>query len=114
MHIQEQRSSNRFPVESTGCAIINGSNVDLKTHDVSQGGALVEFLSLTSLKKGMKLRICLTIGFTGRAIVCRVNTRNNRTLYSLVFDRFDFYSDLALSAYFVKHEHHLSEAVTIH
>jgi hypothetical protein len=114
MLIQEQRSSNRFPVDSTGCAIINGNNVDLKTHDVSQGGALVEFLSITSLKKGMKLRVRLNIGFTGRAIVCRVNTRNNCILYSLKFDRFDFYSDLALSAYFVKREHHLSGVVTIH
>lgn len=114
MHIQERRSTNRFSLESQGCAIIKGRNVDLKTHDVSQGGALVEFVTPSSLKKGTRLRIHLSVGFVGRAIVCRVNTRDNRTLYSLKFDRFDFYSDLVLNAYFVKHEHHLSEAVTIH
>ena len=114
MHIQERRDAPRFPLDSTGCAIINGSNVDLTTHDVSQGGALVEFLAAPSLKKGMKLRVHLNIGFIGRAIVCRVNTRNNRTLYSLKFDRFDFYSDLALSAYFVKYEHQRSGVPTIH
>lgn len=114
MHIQERRSSNRFPVNSTGCAIINGSNVDLLTHDISLGGALVEFLVSPSLKKGTRLRVHLNVGFVGRAIVSRVNTRDNRILYSLKFDRFDFYSDLVLSAYFVKHEHHLSETATIH
>lgn len=114
MHMQERRNANRFPLNATGCAIINGSNVDLLTHDVSQGGALVEFAGIHFLKNGTKLRVQLNIGFTGRAIVCRVNTSNNRTLYSLKFDRFDFYSDLVLSAYFVKYEHHRSGAVTIH
>jgi len=115
MGIQEKRSSNRFSVDSTGYAIVSGNKIDLKMHDVSEGGALVEFLANTSLiRQGMKLRVRLNIGFTGRAIVCRVNTRNGCTLYSLEFDRFDFYSDLALSAYFVKHEHHLSGAATIH
>ncbi len=114
MHIQERRAAPRFPLDSTGCAIINGSNVDLKTHDVSQGGALVEFVALTSLKKGTKLRVRLNIGFIGRAIICRVNTSNNCTLYSLKFDRFDFYSDLVLSAYFVKYDRHLSGTCTIH
>jgi hypothetical protein len=114
MQIQERRSANRFSLDSQGCAIIGGSNVDLKTHDVSQGGALVEFVSPSALKKGTRLRLHLNVGFVGKAIVCRVNTRDNRTLYSLKFERFDFYSDLVLSAYFVKHVHYLSEAVTIH
>jgi hypothetical protein len=114
MHIQERRSADRFSMDSTGCAIIDGSNVDLKTHDVSLGGALVEFIAPLSLKKGARLRIHLTIGFIGRATICRINSRNSRTLYSLKFDRFDFYSDLVLSAYFVKHENHLSKAATIH
>jgi len=114
MHIQERRIANRFPLASSGCAIINGNNVDLKTHDVSQGGALVEFVAPPPLKNGTRLRIRLDIGLIGKATVCRVNTRDNRTLYSLKFNRFDFYSDLVLSAYFVKHEHHLSGAITIH
>lgn len=114
MHMQERRNNKRFLLDSSGCAIINGSNVDLKTCDVSQGGALVEFAAPPALKKGMRLRVRLNIGFIGRAIVCRINTRDNRTLYSLKFDRFDFYSDLVLSAYFVKYEHHLAEARTIH
>ncbi len=114
MHMQERRSADRFPLNSTGCAIINGSNIDLQTHDISQGGALVEFAAAPSLKKGARLRVRLNVGFIGRAVICRVATRNNRTLYSLRFDRFDFHSDLALSAYFVKHELHLSGAHTLH
>jgi hypothetical protein len=86
----------------------------MKTHDVSQGGALVEFVTPTTLEKGARLCIHLNVGFVGRAIVCRVNARDSCTLYSLKFDRFDFYSDLVLSAYFVKYEHGLSGAVTIH
>lgn len=69
----------------------------------------MEFVASPSfpLMKGTNLRVRLDIGFVGKAILCRINTRNNCTLYSLKFDRFDFHSDLALSAYFVKHEHHL-------
>lgn len=101
-------------MDLTGCAIINGCNIDLKTHDISQGGALVEFATPPSLKTGMPLRLQLNIGFVGKAVVCRVTTRDKRTLYSLKFERFDFYSDLLLSAYFVKHEHASSGTVTIH
>ena len=114
MQIQERRNANRFSVESAGCAIINGNNIDLKTFDVSQGGTLVEFVTPTPLKKGTRLRVHLNVGFVGRAVVCRINTHNNRTSYGLKFDRFDFYSDLVLSAYFVKYEQQLSGTGTIH
>jgi hypothetical protein len=101
-------------VESAGCAIINGDNVDLRTLDISQGGALVEMVTPASLKEGSRLRVHLNVGFVGRAIVCRINHHHNRILYGLKFDRFDFYSDLVLSAYFVKNQQQLTGAGTIH
>jgi hypothetical protein len=45
----------------------------------------------------------------GRAIIGRINTRDNCTLYSLKFDRFDFNSDLMLIAYLIKYEQHRPE-----
>lgn len=115
MHRQERRSAERYLLDTRGCAIIDGSNVDLRTYDVSQGGAQVEFLTPHSLKVGTKLRVRLNIGFIGRAIVCRVDKRNSRTTYGLRFDRFDFHSDLALGAYFVKYGRQLAgAAATIH
>ena len=113
MHIQERRNAKRLPLELQGRAIIDGSSVDLKTHDVSQGGALVKFVTHTCLKNGTKLLIRLDIGFMGRAIICRIITRDNRTLYSLKFDRFDSYSDLLLIAYLIKYEQHLPGAAII-
>jgi len=105
MHTHERRSSTRFPFDLTGYAIINGNNARLNTRDISLGGALVEFIYLLNfLKVGTKMQVRLNIGVTGRAIVCRVNIRDNCTLYSLKYDRFDSYSDLILSAYFVKYE----------
>jgi hypothetical protein len=105
MFIQERRNAKRFPLELQGHAIINGSNVDLKTHDVSQGGVLVKFVTHTLLKNGTKILIRLNIGFMGRGIIC--HTRDNCDLYSLKFDRFDSYSDLILIAYLIKYERHL-------
>jgi hypothetical protein len=104
--IQERRSTERFPLRSKGCTIFNGDNLDLRTHDVSLGGTLVEFVSPCSITEGAKLRLYLDIGFVGRAVVCRVITYDNGTLFGLKFDRFDFYSDLVLSAYFVKYKNH--------
>jgi hypothetical protein len=112
MHVQERRSAKRFPLELQGYAIINGSSVDLKTHDVSPEGALVKLGTHFLLKNGTKLLVRLKIGFMGRAIIFRVNTCDNRTLYSLKFDRFDSYSDLILIAYLIKYEHHLPAGPT--
>jgi len=111
MHIQERRNAHRYPLDIKGCVIINGRNVDLEVHDVSLGGASVKFAAPISLKKGTRLRILLNIGFVGRASICWINASNNCTLYGLKFDRFDFYSDLVLGAYLVKH--HLSEAAPL-
>jgi hypothetical protein len=113
MDIQERRSAKRFPLELKGSVFINGINIDLKTHDVSLGGTLVEFVTPSSLKGATKVRVRLNIGFSGRAIVCRVNTHDNCTLHGLKFDRFDFYSDLVLNAYLVQHQQHLPVASTI-
>ena len=111
MHIQERRNTKRFLLELQGYAIINGSNIDLKTHDVSQGGALVKLVTHTLLKNGTKILVRFNIGFMGRAIVCRLNTRD--ALYSLKFDRFDSYSDLILIAYLIKYENHLPGSAAI-
>ncbi len=113
MHIQERRIAERFQLELLGCAIINGNNVGLKTQDVSLGGALAEFFAPPSLKEGTKLCIRLNIRFMGSAVVCRVNARDYNSLCGLKFERFDYYSDLLLSAYFIKNKHHLSERATI-
>lgn len=113
MHIQERRSAKRFPLQLQGCAIINGSNVDLETLNVSQGGALVQLFTHTHLKNGTKLRVRLNIGFMGRGIVCRFNTRDNSDLYSLKFDRFDAHSDLVLIAYLIKYERRHSGGASI-
>ena len=94
--------------------VINGSNIGLKIHDASQTGALVKFVTSQPLALGDKLRIRLYIGFSGRAVVCRNYTNNNGTFYGITFDRFDYYSDLVLNAYLVKHEQHLSGMRTLH
>lgn len=107
MHSEERRTSRRFGLDLTGCAIINGKNVALKTHDLSLQGALVEFAPTTSLEIGTALRILLNIGFIARASVCRIDTLNDGILYGLRFTRFDCHSDLLLSAYFVQLESQL-------
>jgi len=106
MHTQERRIAKRFLLELSGYAIINGSNVDLKTRDISQGGALVEFVTHVSFRKGMKVLVRLGIGFMGRAVICRRDASNNSVLYSIQFDRFDAHSDLMLIAYLIKYERH--------
>ncbi len=113
MHNEERRSSRRFAMDVTGCAIINGRNVALKTRDLSLGGALVEFASAASLKTGTGLRILLNIGFMARASICRVSTLDDGVLYGLRFSRFDCHSDLLLNAYFVQLESQPPAAPTV-
>lgn len=110
MHIQERRIAKRFPLELRGYAIINGSNVDMRTRNVSQGGGLVKFASHITFKQGMKLLVRFDIGFMARAIICRCD---NDALYSIMFDRFDACSDLVLIAYLIRYERHLPTGVTI-
>ena len=86
MHIQERRSTSRLPLSSKGYAILNGIDLDLKTHDVSTKGALVEFFAPYSIRKGVKLRVHLNPGFIGMAVVCRVIPGNGRILLALEFD----------------------------
>lgn len=114
MHTQERRRAKRFPLDLKGCVVINGSNFGLKVHDGSLTGVLVEFVANQPIVLGAKLRVRLYIGFSGRAIVCRNYTHNNCTFYGITFDRFDYYSDLVLNAYLVKHEQHLSGTRTLH
>jgi hypothetical protein len=115
MYAQERRTSRRIPLSSKGCVIINGVDVDIRTHDLSLGGALVEFdAAFPPVTEGMKLRVYLNAGFIGRAIVCRTIASKSCTLFGLKFDRFDFRTDQMLGAFIVGLENGLSEMVTIH
>src|ERR1017187_10566531 len=87
---------------------------------------LVELASKQSWANGNKIHVRLYVSFSGRAIACRINARNNRTLYGvsgtaivcrsdarnralygIKFECFDHYSDLVLNAYLIMHEHQL-------
>ena len=86
MHVQERRSTSRLPLTSKGYAILNGIDLDLKTHDISPKGALVEFASHYSIREGMKLRVHLDACLVRMAVVCRIVTGNSRTLFALKFE----------------------------
>ena len=101
---QERRRNKRFPLTVPGYAIINGSSVDLATHDISQDGALVQLNVRIALRSKSKLLVRLNIGFMGLAKICRLETLAHHTLYGLKFERFDHHSDLLLIAYLLKHE----------
>jgi len=86
MHVQERRSTSRYVVFSTGYAILNGVDLDLKTHDISSSGALVEFTSHCSIREGLKLSIHLDIGYVRTAVVCRTVADKERNLFALKFE----------------------------
>lgn len=115
MYAQERRASRRIPFSSRGCVILNGVDVDIRTHDISLGGALVEFdTAFPPVTEGMKLRVYLNAGFIGRAIVCRIIASRNCMLCGLKFDRFDFRTDQMLGAFIDRLENGLAETGTIH
>ena len=86
MHIPERRSARRHPSSSRGYVILNGVDLDLRTHDISSGGALVEFTSSCSIREGLKLSVHLDIGYVGTAVVCRAVADNDRALFALKFE----------------------------
>lgn len=86
MHVQERRSANRYLSSSKGYVILNGVDLDLKAHDISSGGALVEFASRYAIREGAKLRIHLDIGYAGTAVVCRTVAHDDRVLFALQFE----------------------------
>lgn len=86
MHVQERRNTNRYLSSAKGYVILNGVDLDLKAHDISSGGALVEFTSRCVIREGAKLRIHLDIGYVGTAVVCRAVCENNRALFALQFE----------------------------
>lgn len=86
MHIQERRRTSRLPSTSKGYAIINGIDLDIRTHDISPMGALVEFASHYSIREGMKLRVHLDACHARMAVVCRIVADNSRTLFALKFE----------------------------
>ena len=105
----ERRRAKRLPLNSGGCAIINGDNIDIRTHSVSESGALVELIPHVPLAEGAKLRAHLNIGFIGRTKVCRTETRDDCTLYGIKFERFEFGSDRNLIEYFAQNEEELAQ-----
>lgn len=113
MHTNERRGSKRIPLELHGYAVINGVSADLKTRDISQGGALVKLATSTALRRRMKLLVRLNIGFMGRGTVCWVKTCAHCILYGIRFERFDHHSDLLLIAYLIRHERQLSGKTSI-
>lgn len=86
MLIQERRSDSRHLSSAKGYVILNGVDLDLKAHDISSGGALVEFYSACSIRAGMKFRIHLDIGYVGTAVVCRAIADNGPALFALQFE----------------------------
>ncbi len=88
MHVQERRNANRQLTSSKGYVILNGVDLDLRTHDISSGGALVEFSSRCSVREGLKLRVHLDIGYVGTATVCRTVIDNERALIALKFEEY--------------------------
>jgi hypothetical protein len=110
MNSQERRAAQRVPLNSGGCAIINGDNIDIKTHGVSKTGALIEFIPPIPIKEGTKFRAHLNIGFIGRAKICRTEVRDDCTLYGITFERFEFGSDRMLIENFAKNDEALSKS----
>lgn len=86
MHAQERRRASRSPSTSKGYAILNGIDLDIRTHDISPMGALVEFASPYAIREGMKLRVHLDACHVRMAVVCRTTTGNSRTLFALKFE----------------------------
>jgi hypothetical protein len=113
MHIQDRRRAKRFPLDLSGCMVVNGSTVGLKIRDISLSGALVEFAVPQLLEQDAELHVRLYLGFSGVARVCRAGARDGRILYGIKFDRFDYYSDHLLDAYLSQHERRLSGTRTL-
>lgn len=100
MNVLDRRNYSRLPFSSKGCVIVDGVDVDIWTHDISHGGALVEFISaFANVTEGMELPVYLNVGFIGKATVCRTVGSNNCVLYGLRFDRFDFRTSEVLGAF---------------
>lgn len=86
-----RRRVERFALHSAGFAVIDGNRIDLKTHDISLDGSLIEFIGQCVLDSCKKFDIYLDIGFIGKASICRVTQSG---LFGIKFDRFEFSSDL--------------------
>ena len=102
MQPQERRSTSRIPLSSKGYAILDNNDIDLTTHNISLGGALVEFAMNHHLREGMAIRVSLDFGFMGQAVVCHA-TADNSTLCGLKFDHFDHASNLMLGNNILNH-----------
>ncbi len=106
MQIRERRSAKRIPLAFNGYAVIDGLKIPLKTHDVSQTGALVEIVDFgLPIQEAMQLGVHLDNGFVGNAVVYRVAAREEGAWYGVKFNRFDFHSDLLLTASIFHYEH---------
>ncbi|MBY0577967.1 MAG: PilZ domain-containing protein [Burkholderiales bacterium] len=96
MQVTERRKNPRSPLHSRGFAMMDGIRVNLKTHDVSLGGSLVELEDPPELEEGSTIDVRLEIGFDVKARVCRVSkTANGNLMIGLIFDKLDFSANSA-------------------
>ena len=71
--------------------MFDGNRINLKTHDVSLGGSLVEFENPPPIEQGTSIEVRLEIGFDVKARVCRISqTANGNLMIGLIFDKLDF------------------------
>jgi hypothetical protein len=87
----EKRQTRRTPFHTGGYAVLEGTRIDFKTHDVSLGGSLVELEHGEPLQPGMPLDVRLNAGFGARARVCWAGRgADGKTLVGIKFEQLDF------------------------
>lgn len=71
--------------------MLDGIRVNLKTHDVSLGGSLVELENPPPIEEGLSIDVRLEIGFDVKARICRISkSENGNLMIGLIFDKLDF------------------------
>lgn len=71
--------------------MLDGIKVNLKTHDVSLGGSLVELENAPPLEEGRSIDVRLEIGFDVKARICRISrSEDGGLMIGLIFDKLDF------------------------
>ncbi len=96
MQVTERRKNPRSPLHSRGFAVLDGIRVNLKTHDVSLGGSLIELEEAPHLAEGASIDVRLEIGFDVKARICRISkSENGKLMIGLIFDKLDFSANSA-------------------
>ena len=96
MQLAERRRKPRSPLHSKGFAMLGGTRINLKTHNVSLAGSLVEFEDPPHLEKGSDIDIRLDIGFVAKARISRISRNvNGNLMVGVAFDRLNFSGEVA-------------------